>query len=65
MLLAQAMCEVGHRFDGINFPTPEGNCPRCICPEVEEDLNRYYQLTLLAVEGTRRGPIHPSLLTHA
>ena len=37
-------CQGGHRFDGVNFPTPEGTCPLCEWPEVRDEINRYQRV---------------------
>jgi len=63
-LLEGRYCEAGHRFDGVNYPTPEGLCPLCTWTDVKEDV-RHYQLLLAEQTSTFRGPVHPSLLTHS
>jgi hypothetical protein len=60
MLLEQVRCDRGHRFDGINYPTPEGTCPRCAWPEFTEDINRTQWL--LAEQSVQsRAVLHPSV----
>lgn len=36
--LVRGLCPAGHRFNGANFPTPEGDCPLCIEPAIAEML---------------------------
>lgn len=60
---AQRWCENGHKFDGANFPTPEGVCPFCAWPEVKAERDRYYQLVAEPTEQPRE-PLHPSFGLH-
>jgi hypothetical protein len=59
-LLEQRFCERGHRFDGANYPTPEGVCPLCAWPEVAEEINRFERL-LVDDTSQPREPLHPSV----
>jgi hypothetical protein len=59
-LLEQRYCEAGHRFDGTNYPTPEGVCPLCAWPEVKEQIDRYYRLVGEQTIQPRE-PLHPSV----
>jgi hypothetical protein len=52
-------CPNGHRFDGVNYPTPEGQCPLCAWPEVRDELTRYQRL-LAEQHLTVAAPRHPS-----
>lgn len=58
-LLDQHWCNNGHRFDGANFPTPEGVCPLCACPEVRDELGEYQRL--LAEQQVSYAPLHPAI----
>lgn len=58
-MLAERWCTQGHRFDGANYPTPEGDCPLCTWPEVRADINRYQRQ--LADDLQPRAALHPSL----
>ncbi len=61
-LLEQFRCSQGHRFDGINYPTPEGQCPLCTWPEVRQELDRQQWLPLSETDQPRAS-LHPSLTT--
>ena len=56
---AEVRCRQGHRFDGFNYPTPEGICPFCVFPEFKYDV----AVTRLGDQDEQpRGTLHPSLL---
>ncbi len=59
-LLEQRECDRGHRIDGMNYPTPEGICPRCAWPEVIS-IDDYSQWLLAEQDAQPRAPLHPSL----
>lgn len=59
-LLEQRYCDKGHRFDGVNYPTPEGVCPRCKWPAFRKDFNRIQRL-LVEQTAQPRAALHPSL----
>lgn len=61
-LLADRECDRGHRFDGVNYPTPEGVCPLCEWPDVVEQY-RYYQWSLVEQSQPResREALHQSV----
>jgi hypothetical protein len=58
-LLEQRWCENGHRFDGVNYPTPEGVCPLCAWPDLRDQFNQFQRL--LVEETQPREPLHPSV----
>jgi len=61
-LLEQRFCEQGHRFDGANYPTPEGVCPLCAWPEVRDELVQYQRLLAeQELSSQPRAHLHPSL----
>lgn len=43
-LIEQRYCARGHRFDGANYPTPEGVCPLCAYPWVRSEIDQYQRL---------------------
>lgn len=46
---AKVWCESGrHRFDGANFPTPEGLCPRCNWVEADRQIAQFQRLQMSA-----------------
>lgn len=59
-MFADRFCRLGHRFDGANYPTPEGNCPLCTWPVVREEINHYQRL-LADDASSPRAALHPSL----
>ncbi len=60
VMLEQRYCNVGHRIDGANYPTPEGVCPLCAWPEFRHEIDRS-QWLLLNETVQSRAPLHPSL----
>lgn len=52
---AVVRCQFGHRFDGVNYPTPEGLCPRCAYPEVQQYIDNYQRL--LAAQASQRNDV--------
>ncbi len=62
-LLEQRYCPQGHRFDGANYPTPEGVCPLCAWPEIRHEIDRYQRLLADYIEEQPRVALHPSLVT--
>jgi len=59
-LLEQRFCANGHRFDGANYPTPEGICPLCAVPEVRDQVAQYQRL--IAEQPTPYA-LHPAITT--
>jgi hypothetical protein len=59
-LLEQRYCLQGHRFDGVNYPTPEGICPLCAYPEIAQQIDQY-QWFLAEQSVQPRASLHPSL----
>ncbi len=59
-LLEQRYCDAGHRFDGANYPTPEGVCPLCVWPEVREQIN-WYQRLIVEQDEQPRKPLHQAI----
>lgn len=53
-------CGAGHRFNGANFPTPEGECPSCTCPGFTDEVNHYERLVVEQTSQPRE-PLHPSI----
>ena len=53
-------CEYGHRFDGVNFPTPEGVCPFCTWPEISTERDRYYAF-VAARTAPPQDRLHPAV----
>jgi hypothetical protein len=58
-LLAARYCRLGHRFDGANYPTPEGVCPICAWPEVKTEIEHYQRLVV--EQSQPREPLHQSI----
>lgn len=60
VLLEERWCVQGHRFDGANYPTPEGECPLCAVPEIRHDIVNYQRV--VAERFTQpREPLHQSV----
>ncbi len=61
-LLEQRYCRQGHRFDGVNYPTPDGVCPLCAWPDFRADIDRFQWLLLSEDRQSQpRASLHPSL----
>ncbi len=59
-LLERGYCDQGHRFDGANYPTPEGVCPLCTWSEVRDQINQY-QMLLVEQSSQPRAPLHQAI----
>jgi len=59
-LLEESWGGQGDRFDGANYPTPEGECPLCAVPEIRHDIVNYQRV--VAERFTQpREPLHQSV----
>ena len=59
-LLDSRWCDNGHRFNGANYPTPEGVCPFCAWPEFQEEVSQYERLVAEQTSQPRE-PLHPAI----
>ena len=59
---AEVRCPQGHRFDGFNYPTPEGICPFCVFPEFRLETAYKKMVAQLPADAEEaHGVLHPSL----
>lgn len=56
-LLEERNCSNGHRFNGMNFPTPDGDCLLCVDPDFAEKINQAQLLTLVASDSVNDNPL--------
>lgn len=65
MELGRRECPAGHRFNGGNFPTPEGDCPRCTDPNVAAQIFDFeWQVATLEADAKNARLSSPAYGTH-